>query len=340
LKNITTTDIARYCGISKATVSRYINGTANVGEKTADCIQEAIVRLNYRPNRIAQGLHTKQSLSIAMVVNDISNPYTATYVKGAEQIAFEKRYNFILCNTGFDPEKEKNYVNGLLEKQIDGIIISPCGIIRHHIDEAVGKGVPVVFITRRVHDIEADYVRLDHADGSSKLIEHLLTLGHRKIAAIGREQFDDNFKNRLFGYQKLLWKHGIALQPDYVYLGSADMQSGYSAMARFTHLSDPPTAVYASTIVQATGVLQYCIEHSIRIPQDLSVVSLESFLEMDSVFSPRLTTYIVPVPELGIRAAGMLFERINGDKQPAREWVITGKLRVSESTAKRLEGDT
>lgn len=330
----TMNEVAALAGVSKATVSRYLNGTAYVNDETAHRVERAIKELNYRPNRIAQSLNTKQSLNIAMVVNDISNPITATYVKGAEEISSKFNYNFILCNTGFEIERERKYVNSLVEKQIDGIIISPCGVAKEHVEEAIRKRIPIVFITRRLLGVEADYVKFDNLDGSYQLIKHLLQIGHRNIGVIGRKLYDESYKNRLEGYRLAMEEYELMPDPKRSYFGDASIEAGYLAMEKFCAIEQRPTAVYTSTSMQAVGVIQYCKEKGLRIPEDLGIVSFESFMDFDAIIEPKLTTYVAPFYDLGVLAAEMLFDRITGEERRGKEISLAGYLRIEESTVK------
>ena len=123
----TIVEVSRLAGVSRTTVSRYINKSGYVSESTKEKIEKAIKKVNYHPNRLAQSLHTKTSSTVALVVGDISNPITAAYTKAVENVVFSHNCNLIVCNTGFAIDKEISYVNMLVEKQIDGVVIAPSG---------------------------------------------------------------------------------------------------------------------------------------------------------------------------------------------------------------------
>lgn len=329
-------DVAVRAGVSVATVSRLLNGTAFVNKETSDRINKAIQELNYRPNRIAQTLNTKRSLNIAMVVNDISNPITATYVKGAETVSRECNYNFILCCTNFDIETEKKYINSLVEKQVDGIIISPCGVSEAHIKEAVSSGIPVVFITRRLHGIDADYIKFDDIDGGYKITRHLIDYGYKKICAIGREVYDVNYKNRLLGYKQAMEESGLIFSDSDCFYGDASMSSGYDAMRFFVEQNGRnPDAVYAATSMIAAGVIQYCNEKAIKIPEDIALASFESFMEFNSIIKPRVTYYDVPIFQLGYKAAETLFDKIKTKRRENKQIILGGEVEIERSTIPR-----
>ena len=326
-------DVAVKAGVSVATVSRLLNGTAYVSKETSDKVFDAIKELNYHPNRIAQTLNTKKSLNIAMVVNDISNPITATYVKGAETVSRECNYNFILCCTNFDIELEKKYINSLVEKQVDGIILSPCGVSDTHIEDAVSSGIPVVFITRRLPNIDADYIKFDDIDGGYKITKHLIDCGYKRICAIGRDVYDVNFKNRLAGYKRAMEEAGLEYSELDCSYGDASMSSGYNAMRLFCERNTAkPDAVYASTSMIAAGVIQYCNEKKIVIPGDIALASFESFMEFNGIITPRVTHYNVPIFQLGYTAAEALFDKIKTERSENKQIILGGNVEIGEST--------
>lgn len=332
----TINDVAKLAGVSVATVSRLLNDTAFVNKDTSEKVYAAIKELNYRPNRIAQSLNTKKSLNIAMIVNDISNPITATYVKGVESVSGLYNYNFILCCTDFDIDKEKKFVQSLVEKQIDGIIMSPCGVSDEHVREAVNAGIPIVFITRRLHGINADYIKFDDYDGGYQLTKFLVDIGYTDIFAIGRDIYDTDYKNRLKGFYEVLTASGLTCDPSSCRFGDASMKSGYDAMNSYVEENGRlPEAVYATTGMIAAGVIKYCREKKISIPDEIGLVSFESFMEFTPIIDPSVTHYGIPIFELGTVAAEVLFNKINKIESEPKEIILSGRVKIGNSTIQK-----
>ncbi len=332
----TINDVAKLAGVSVATVSRLINDSAYVNKDTSEKIYAAIKELNYRPNRIAQTLNTKKSLNIAMIVNDISNPITATYVKGVETVSSQYNYNFILCCTNFDIDKEKKSVESLVEKQVDGIIISPCGASEEHVKEAFDAGVPIVFITRRLSGVDADYIKFDDYDGGLQLTKHLVDCGYTDIYAIGRDIYDTNYNNRLLGFREVTTAAGLKCGSSCCYFADASMESGYNAMKAYVETKGKiPEAVYATTSMIAAGVIKFCRENNIVIPDDMGLVSFESFMEFNSIIDPLITYYDIPIFKLGTTAAEMLFDRIHRKDMPKRI-ILDGCIKIGNSTKNKV----
>ncbi|MCD8140002.1 MAG: LacI family transcriptional regulator [Planctomycetaceae bacterium] len=328
----TSKEVAKLAGVSRATVSRYINGTGYVGRRARESIEEAVKLLNYRPNRVAQSLNTKTSSSIALMVADISNPITAVYSKAIEEVAFERNYNLHLCNTGFELEKEIRYTHMLLDKQVDGVIIAPSGKGTAHFQTLAANGIPFVYLTRNLPEVPADSVCFDNVDGGRKAVDHLLSLGYRRVAAICRDIDRSEHGNRLDGYLLALDNNRLPRLEELVMYGGADAESGYAAMAQLMVRDAPPDAVYTATNMQAAGVIRYCKERGLSIPDDVAIASFESFSEMDCIVDPPLSANVMPVRESALIAASLLFKRIAGDDSPPKEIKLTGTFVIRRSS--------
>ena len=326
-------DVAKIAGVSSTTVSRYINNADYLSQKVKARIEKAIIGLNYRPNKIAQSLNTGSSGNIAVIISDISNPITANYVKGIEAVAFENNYNVIVCNTNFEIENEVKYTNMLVDKQIDGIILAPCEKKRDHIAEVKQKGIPLVFITRKLPGIDADYVGFANEDGSYKVIEHLIRIGHHRIGIICREVDYKESTGRLMGYKKALEANGISYDEKLTVCGSGVEKDGYKGMQILMQNEKHPTAIYTAVNLQAAGVIRFCSDNRIKIPHDIALASFESFAEFDLIMNPPITANVMPVFELGFTAANILLSRINAaNKDPYKDINLAGNLVIRGST--------
>lgn len=326
-------EVANNAGLSRTTVSRYINSTGYVSQEAKDKIEKAIKELNYRPNKIAQSLSTRTTGNIAVVISDISNPIAADYTKGIEAAAYDHNYNILLCNTGFDLKKEISCVNILMQKQIDGIIIAPCGKGREHLEEVVKRKIPLVFVTRKILGIEADYVRFANEEGSFKIVEHLIKLGHKRIGIICRDIDIVNITGRLKGYMLAHENYNLPVEKELIISGKAVESFGYDAMSQFVKMQDPPTAIYTAVNLFAAGSIRYCNENDLKIPEEISLASFESFGELDAIIRPKLTSNVMPAFQLGYTAMDMLIKRIsNIGNISNREVSLSGEILIREST--------
>ena len=326
-------DVALLAGVSRMTVSRYINGNGYTSEAVRQRIKEAIIKLNFRPNRIAQSLTTGLTKNIALILSDISNPLYTLIIKGVEKFAFEKGYNLIICNTDYSAAREKEYVHTLVDKLVDGIIVAPSCMGIEHFQEAQERGIPLVFIARKVEGITADYVAFDDVDGSYELVQHLIELGHTRIGVICRDV--DMLNGRILGYKQAMAQAGIAYAPQLITSCTVvDEEKGYECAEKLLSAQQPPTAIFATVNILAGGTLLYCRKHQIQVPQQLAITSFDSFAEVDCLIHPQLTCNIIPAFALGQKAAEILLQRVrsNADHSSFTEITLKGQLLIREST--------
>lgn len=326
-------EVAVIAGVSRMTVSRYINGTGYVSEESRLKIQQAVNHLQYRPNRIARSLTTGTTKNIALILSDISNPLYTLIIKGVETLAFEQGYNVIICNTGYSLEREKEYVHTLVDKLVDGIIIAPSCLGNDHLKEVKNKNIPLIFVARKDEGIAADCVTFDNFIGSYQLVQHLTALGHKRIGIICREV--DLHNERLAGYQKALADAGIPFDESLMQTSTVvDELVGYDCARSLLAQRRPPTAIFATVNKFAGGTLLYCRHNHIEIPRRLALVSFDSFAEVDYLIVPQLTCNVIPAFELGRKAAELLLARIKGAMQnsPFGEISLKGKMLIRAST--------
>src|SRR5512139_135818 len=202
-------DVAKLAGVAPITVSRVINGAKNVTEDTRQRVQHAIDQLHYVPNALARSLRSHQTNIFALIVSDITNPFWTTVARGVEDTAAENGFRTILCNTDEDPVKETTYLNLLVERRIDGVIIAPATGDKKRLALLKQLQVPCVLIDRRVEGFKADLVYGDSRTGARLLIDHLIDLGHRRIVLINGPATISSARDRAEGYRESLEAHGL-----------------------------------------------------------------------------------------------------------------------------------
>ncbi|MDK2959324.1 MAG: LacI family transcriptional regulator [Synergistaceae bacterium] len=328
-------DVAQRAGVSVMTVSRFINQSGYVNRETSRRISQAIKELQYRPNQIAKSLQTMKTGNIAVLLGNVSSPMSSLTIKGIENISFQKGYNLLICNTDFSEEKEQKYLDILMQKQIDGMILAPCSNRSEPLQEVLDRGIPLLFLDRRVPGISADYVGFDFENDSFRLTSHLVDAGCRKIAIICRKADIVYESPQLKGYTRALQASSIPVDEKYVQYCHSSPQKGYEAMEEITGRCRPD-AVYATSSVLAAGVLRFCRDRKIRIPGDCLVASFDSFGEYDDLIRPNLTCNEVPAFALGVSGAELLTDRISGGAagMGPRHVVFPGKLLLRESTCR------
>ena len=212
---ITIADVAKSAGVSAATVGRVVGGYGTVSSKTRDKVMQAIAELGYSPNVVAQGLRSRKTKTIAVVIGSISNSFFANMVNAIENEADEYGYNVIICNTNEDPELEMKQIVNLQARMIDGIILSsawPVGSMKPEKESVYRCGVPVVMVDRRVDGLDFDVIESENFAGSYKTTNYLIALGHRKIGILGTGNYS-TINDRIAGYKQALADRKIEFQP-------------------------------------------------------------------------------------------------------------------------------
>jgi LacI family transcriptional regulator len=332
-------DVAKLAGVSPITVSRVINGAAGVTDDTCQRVQQAIDQLHYVPNTLARSLRSRQSHTIALIVSDITNPFWTTVARGVEDTAAENDYRAILCNTDENPAKETNYLNLLVERRVDGVIIAPTTRDKQQLVTLKQLQVPCVLIDRRVDGFKADQVYGDSRTGARLLIDHLIDLGHRRIALINGPRTISSAQDRADGYRDSLEAHGLAVEEDLIFQGNFKQESGRRLTQRAVLCDPRPTAIFAANNFIALGVLQALQETGLRVPEDMALVCIDD-LPYLSAIDPFLTVAAQPAYEMGAAAAQLLVERLTTHRTgKAREVVLPPQLIVRRSCGQGLRLD-
>lgn len=205
--SVTIADVAKYAGVSTATVGRVVGGYGTVSSKTRDRVIDAITELGYLPNVVAQGLRSKKTKTIAVLVGSVSNSFFANMVSAIENEAAEYGYNVIICNTNEDPETERKHIKNLQSRMIDGIILSSAYAASNAKEiqekELYYSGVPIVLVDRRVEGLDFDVIESENFAAGYKTTNYLLALGHRKIGVLGTGDYS-TINDRIAGYKKAL----------------------------------------------------------------------------------------------------------------------------------------
>jgi LacI family transcriptional regulator len=315
-----------------------INRNGYVGYETRQKVERAIRKLKYRPNVLAQSLISKQTKAIGVVITDITNPFFTTLVRGVEDSANKRGFNTILCNSDEDCEKQRSYIEVLLQKRIDGILIAPSDRSERQIQDLQREKTPFVLIDRRIDGIKADTVMGDSLGGAEKVVEHLIKLGHRRIALINGPLGVSTAKDRLEGYKNCLRKHGIAVEEALIKVGQFERGSGYEKTLELMCMNPPPTAIFACNNFLALGAIRALREKGVRIPEDVALVSFDD-IEIASVIHPFLTAVTQPAYTIGTIATEILIDRIEGrigkDSDSGKTVVLQTELIVRESCGYR-----
>jgi DNA-binding LacI/PurR family transcriptional regulator len=312
---VTIKDVARESGVNVSTVSRALNNSYGVQKETRDHVQAVAERLQYRPNRFARGLVTGRSHSLALVVSDIRNPFFAEVARGAEDAAYAAGCDLVLCNSDLDPAKQMLYVQSLLEKRVDGILMnSVAALDRSQQEQLASCGAPIVLLNRSAPRGVFSTISADNEKGGSLAAAHLVALGHRKIGHLTGPRRHGNLTDRARGFIRTLQSASKPVQPVVMY-GKNNFTGGYELAKKLLKQHPGITAVFAANDIMAFGAIRALLESGRRIPDDISLVGFDN-VELASVMHPPLTTVHQPKYEIG-KAAVEILLRLAG--QPGSE---------------------
>ena len=317
-----------------ATVSHVINGTRKVAPETAARVRQAMEELDYHPNAVAQSLRTRKTQAIGVVVSDITNPFFATLVRGAEDAAIEAGYSLIVCNSDETPEKEDLYVRLLWRRRMDGLLIAPVRDgASSAVQELARRQMPFVFIDRRAKGIQADAVLSDNVGGAYLATRHLIDRGHERIGIVAGIRGATTTEERLLGYRRALDEAGIPFEEELVAWGGYRVDGGRKAAADLLSLEATPTAIFSTNNLMTLGVLQELSRRGVVIPKEMAVVSFDD-LEWAELIQPPLTAVVQQPYEIGKQAVKLLLARLGSQDKPgeAQEIRVPVQLKIRGTT--------
>ncbi|MCL7453942.1 MAG: substrate-binding domain-containing protein [Anaerolineae bacterium] len=332
----TISDVAERAGVSPATVSRVIHGSRNVRRSTRERVERAIQELGYVPSAVAQSLRSKRTRSLALLVPDITNTFWTTVVRGVQDVAQRHGYSVLLCNTDEDLAKQLDYLDFVVRQQVDGAIIAPYDSDAGHLDKLRQRDIPTVIIDRRIEGWEVDSVAGDSVSGSRALVQHLISLGHRRIAMISGPAITSTAEDRVAGYRLALKDAGILFDPRLIHRGEYKSSSGKALLGQVLDEDPPPTAIFAANNALAVGAIDALEERGLRVPQDIALVCFDDLPNTSLIF-PFLTVVAQPAYDMGVNAAQLLLSRIHSEVslQP-RHVTLPVRLIVRHSCGSQL----
>lgn len=328
-------DVAREAKVSVFTVSAVINNNGQVSSASQRRVQAAIEKLNYRPNLLARSLAKRQTFTIGIVVPDISNPFFPQVVRGAEDVLQKAGYSAILCNSDDQAEKEEHYLEFLMSRRVDGIILAktPTKMNPAVRQRLLDSKIPLVLLMRTSPDVSADAILTDDAGGAFEAVSHLAGLGYKNIAVVSGPLDVSNAIDRQNGYLKALSSHKLKLDPKLVYEGDYRMDSGYRA--GLTLLPRRPEAVFVANYMMMIGFIKAADELGLHCPEDFAIVSFDDYPWL-GLFRPRMTTVEIPKYDLGATGAQCLLNRLEAKTQKQSIVKLPTQLRVRESCGFQL----
>lgn len=314
MKRIGLNEIANQLGISKTTVSLVLNGKGKdhrISEQISKKVKELANDLNYRPNHFARGLRKGTTDTIGLVIADISNPFFARIARFIEDEAAKENYHVIIASSDEKKEKTEKLVQILLDKKVDGLIITPNYQNSEIILELKKREVPFVLIDRYLPKIKSNYVGVNNHESMVASIQHLVTQGFEKIALVSYQPLLSNIKERCVGYKDAMKRFNLKIPSGYFReVGYENTEAEVKeAVDRLLNLTNPPRAIIFATNKLGLFGLEQLNIRNVRIPQDISVISFDD----DPAFRlsyPPLTVIEQPLKEIATEAAALLLKQM------------------------------
>ena len=341
-KRVTVSDVAAGCGVSRATVSLVLRGSPLVHADTRARVQAEIVRQGYVYHRGAASLRRRASNAVALVLNDLSNPFFAEFAGGVDAVLAEAGYVMLVGSTGESPQRQQAVLASLIEHDPAALILSPA----EHSDPAslhqlLGPHLPVLVFNRALDPDQParadagdgwDFLALDNRHGARIATEHLLAQGHRVIAFFGGHRDSSSCRERRAGYRDALTAAGIGVDPAWlVECVPTRLEAARHAGALFVR--DPaPTAAVCYNDAVALGLMSGLAARNRHAGRDFAVVGFDDIPEA-AVAVPPLSTIAVAPRERGMQAAQLVLARLQGDDTPPRTTIAPAELRVRASSA-------
>jgi LacI family transcriptional regulator len=324
--------VAKHAGVSAMTVSRVVNGGGGVDPETQRRVEDSILALDYVPNRLARSLISQQSKTIGLIVPDVVNPFFAPVVRGAETTARKAGYRVLLCNSEAEQRLEREYIEDLITHRIEGLLIAPANDrSRISLLPLQKSGFPIVLLDRALPDLDCDMVVSDSVAGARKLVEHLIAVGHRRIAHFTESDDVSTGRERLEGYKQALEAARIPYSEELVFRTTVDRIGGYRATQQMLTHEPLPTAIFTVNNMTAVGAMQALRERGLSVPNDIGLVCYDD-VEHLAVLSPFMTVVDQPAETFGSLGAQLLFERIaNKAGSRSRRIVLQADLIVRDS---------
>ncbi|MCK4307030.1 LacI family DNA-binding transcriptional regulator [candidate division WOR-3 bacterium] len=332
---ITIKDIAKKVGVSPSTVSKALCDRKDVSSTTKKRVKTVVEKLGYSPDSIARALVTKFTKTIGLVTLYIGNPTTIERIKGIQESAFHKHHILISCLNEGNIEEEIEQIETLISRRVDGIILTPVKY-NEKLSKIIEKAkIPFVFMSEMLDGVDCDFAGDDDYEGGKLATEHLVTLGHKRIAYFGvsEEIYSDGEIRK--GYRKILEQYEIKYDEELVTSGNLDEKALKANLTRILDFKNPPTAIFTWSDIMAIGIFKKLKKRNIKVPDDISLVGYDN-MDFASVFHIPLTTISQPNYQIGSTAANLLMERIEiGNQLPPRKVVYKPELIIRESTIEK-----
>ena len=313
-------DVARAAGVSPATVSRVVNNERYIREQTRAAVEQAIAALGFQRNEAARSLRPGQTTdTIALIIEDVSNPFWSAIAHGAEEVARRHQHMLVVGSTRGSYDRERDLLRDLvLRRRVDGLLVVPTAHTQHELHAELSRWAPMVFLDRTPAGVSADAVVLDNQGGARAAVEHLLARGHRRIAYVGGDPSVTTGARRLAGYRQALKRAGVTFDRSLVRMNVHTVAEALTTATALLDESPRVDAVFADNNRMCVGVLQAIHAHGGR--ETVAVAGFDD-VELAALLPQPVALVTYDAAAMGAQAAELLFARIAGGEGPPRRSV-------------------
>ncbi|WP_026566796.1 LacI family DNA-binding transcriptional regulator [Bacillus sp. UNC41MFS5] len=324
-------DISKKANVSIATVSAVVNQSTYVSPELTERVNRAIEELNYRPNAIARSLKMKSTNTVGVILSDILNPYYPAIVKGMDDVAIKNNFSVILCNTSNDKSRFLSYLDLMVDKRVDGLILANISN-QEELQEVEKRNLNFVLVNRRPPGYNTSYVGVNNHLAIELAVNHLASLGYKRIAFIGGNSDLSTSKERLQGFVQGMMQNGLQVTNNLIFEGEYTQESGYASVIKMLkQLKELPEAICAASDLIAFGIIKALREKGIRVPEDIAVIGNDNNNFSEDFLVP-LSTVNHPTYEMGKLGMGLLLQRVNeGENHFPKQVILTPSLIIRES---------
>ncbi|NQT60855.1 MAG: LacI family DNA-binding transcriptional regulator [Bacteroidetes bacterium] len=323
-------DIAKVAGISYSSVSRALNGLKGVSEETRQQVRKIAEEMEYTPNAVARGLVQKQTGTLGLIIPDITNPFYPELARGVEERASAAGYNTFFCNTNYDLKKEESYIQNLLEKRVDGIILAPISGQSNILEQRKRMPVPCVYLGNAPENTKYSFVITDNIRGGYLAARTLIEKDYHRIGFISGINSGYTNDGRYLGFAEAMKRYDLELNLNYVRQETWRLKSGYENICKMIDSGDYPEAVIAGNDLIAMGILQGIKEKGLRVPEDIAIIGFD---DIPNASWPEINLTTIKQPKIRMGEAAVevlleLFQEESSDKthQRARRIILDPEL--------------
>lgn len=306
-------DIANRTGLGLATISSYLNG-GNVRKKNREKIEQAIEELHFEVNEVARGLKTNRTHTIGVVIPELNNIFCTEIITGMEDILRKQGYATIVCDCRTDKKLEREAVEFLYRKRVDGIINMPVDATGAHLAQFASAKKPIIIIDRKLPKIACDSILVDNRDAAKKAVNILLASGHRRIGMITGPEDVYTASERYLGYESALLAAGVSVEPELVVHSDYTIRGAVAGVERLLDAHPEVTALFAANYEMTMGMMIALNERGISIPDEISVIGFDN-REFARALHPRLTIITQPTEAIAQEAAETMLRRLESEEQ-------------------------